>query len=325
MLYALIVIYNKKCEDSITIKKIFPYKNQINIIVFDNSDENNENERFCNNNNIKYYTEHKNIGLSKAYNSIISKIEMNDDNFLLILDDDTNITNEYINKIIENAILAGVGNSIVIETKEKNYADLKKINYIYMCIAGIATACMLNLYQPFMKLWMGDSMLLSFKIVILLCVYFFSLEMGAIRAIYSDANGLWWENRYRAILESIANIVLNYFLGKYFGLCGIILATFISLFFINFLYGSQILFKYYFTNVSVIDYFKQQGLYAIITVIICFISFYICKLIAIDGIIGLVMKLLCTMLCSMILFYIFYCKSPIFKDTKEFIINIVRK
>ena len=101
MLYALIVIYNKKCEDSITIKKIFPYKNQINIIVFDNSDENNENERFCNNNNIKYYTEHKNIGLSKAYNSIISKIEMNDDNFLLILDDDTNITNEYINKIIE--------------------------------------------------------------------------------------------------------------------------------------------------------------------------------------------------------------------------------
>ena len=227
--------------------------------------------------------------------------------------------------IIENAILAGVGNSIVIETKEKNYVDLKKINYIYMCIAGIATACMLNLYQPFMKLWMGDSMLLPFNIVILLCIYFFSLEMGAIRAIYSDANGLWWENRYRAILESIANIVLNYFLGKYFGLCGIILATFISLFFINFLYGSQILFKYYFTNVSVIDYFKQQGLYAIITVIICFISFYICKLIAIDGIIGLVMKLLCTMLCSILLFYIFYCKNPIFKDAKEFILKTIKR
>ena len=151
--------------------------------------------------------------------------------------------------IITGSMLSGIGNSIVTNSVDKNYNDMKKFNFMYMWIAGWCTICLLCLYQPFMRLWMGEEYLLPFSCIIAICLYFYALKMGDIRATYSDAAGLWWETRYRAIAESIANCVLNYFLGRYFGLIGIILATLISLLIINFGYGSSIVFKYYFKGI----------------------------------------------------------------------------
>ena len=93
--------------------------------------------------------------------------------------------------IFSSSIVAGIGNSIVTENEEKNYKDMKKINYIYMWLAGLCTICLACLYQPFMKLWMGKEYMFHYSVVILLCIYFYSLEIGVIRGAYSDAKGLW--------------------------------------------------------------------------------------------------------------------------------------
>ena len=57
--------------------------------------------------------------------------------------------------VIFSACTAGIGNSIVVETKEKNYRDLKKFTFIICWGAGFCSACLLCLYQPFMELWVG--------------------------------------------------------------------------------------------------------------------------------------------------------------------------
>lgn len=148
--------------------------------------------------------------------------------------------------VVSNGLLAGVGNSIVTESPEKNYSDLNKINFVYMWFAGWCTICLICLYQPFMKLWVGKKLMFPNVVAIAFGIYFYALEMGVVRGVYSDAAGLWWENRYRAIVETIANLILNYILVKCFGILGIIVATLISLLVINFGFGSQIVFKYYF-------------------------------------------------------------------------------
>ena len=150
--------------------------------------------------------------------------------------------------VVSNGLLAGVGNSIVTESPEKNYSDLNKINFVYMWFAGWCTICLICLYQPFMKLWVGKKLMFPNVVAIAFGIYFYALEMGVVRGVYSDAAGLWWENRYRAIVETIANLILNYILVKCFGILGIIVATLISLLVINFGFGSQIVFKYYFKN-----------------------------------------------------------------------------
>ena len=102
MIYVLIVIYNKKCNDSLSYKSIVRYHNQVNIIIFDNSEQDFENKRFCLENDIVYYSFNKNVGLSKAYNFVISNIKRSKNNYLVILDDDTVLNKNYIDKIIEN-------------------------------------------------------------------------------------------------------------------------------------------------------------------------------------------------------------------------------
>lgn len=102
MIYALIVIYNKKCEESISLINLEKYKNEnIQIIVFDNSEKDFNNEEYCRKKKIVYYTLHRNIGLSKSYNYVIEKLkEGKKEGFIILLDDDTELNKQYINEIV---------------------------------------------------------------------------------------------------------------------------------------------------------------------------------------------------------------------------------
>ncbi len=95
------------------------------------------------------------------------------------------------------------------------------------------------------------------------------------------------ENRYRAIVESLANIILNIILGKIFGIAGIIAGTLISLLIINFGYGSQILFEFYFGKDRIIEYFKSNIIYALVTFVISIVTGLICYSVGLDGINGI--------------------------------------
>ena len=53
--------------------------------------------------------------------------------------------------VMFSSCTAGIGNSIVAETKEKNYRDLKQLTFMISWIAGVCSAAMLCLYQPFIN------------------------------------------------------------------------------------------------------------------------------------------------------------------------------
>lgn len=224
--------------------------------------------------------------------------------------------------IISPSILAGVGNSIVTESQKKNYADMKKFNFIYMWLAGWCTTCLLCLYQPFTMLAFGKEMLFPFPIVILFCLYFYVLKMGDIRGVYSEAKGLWWENRYRAIIESLTNLILNFVLGKVWGVYGIMLATLISLFFINFIWGSSIIFKYYFTEIKMAEYYLLHLFYAGITIVCCVITYFICSKIFLAGEIGFLIKIIICFVFPNLLLFIFYMKFPLYKICKNWFLSM---
>ena len=223
--------------------------------------------------------------------------------------------------VITNSMISGIGNSIVLDSVDKNYKDMNKFNFVYMCIAGWWSCCLLCLYQPTMELWMGKENMLPFSCVILFSIYFYSLQIGNIRAVYSDAAGLWWESRYRAIGETVANIVLNIVLGKLFGIFGIILATIISILVINFGYGSMIVFRYYFRDKNVKEYFKYQFKYALVTIIVCIITYGICSLVKTNLIIEFIIKALICGTFPILLYYIIYRKN----ENLDYVKNLIKE
>ena len=226
--------------------------------------------------------------------------------------------------VFNSAMSAGIGNSIAIESQEKNHNDMMKFIFIYGWLSGLCTICMLCLYQPFMKIWAGAENLLPFYDVILFCLYFYSLTLGDIRSNYSAGAGLWWHERYRSLAEVVANVILNAVLGKLYGIPGIIVATLITIVFINFGYGSTIIYMKYFTNFSVITYYKRNAMYFAITLLTAIPTYLLTTLIVKDGVLGLIEIAIITGTVPNIVFYTIYHRLPVFKEAQSLFLRTIK-
>ena len=93
-LYAILVIYNKSVIDSCTYMFCKEHKD-INLIICDNSTEENDNSALVENDGYVYMDMQGNKGLSKAYNKALDFL-MNKDGYVILLDDDTILNEDYL-------------------------------------------------------------------------------------------------------------------------------------------------------------------------------------------------------------------------------------
>jgi len=99
---AVIVIYNKDIAESIACQRIkTAYKDNLDVLIVDNSTEPNDNGTACERGNFTYVSMHGNKGLSKAYNAAID-ICQNKYDLLIFMDDDTELTAEYFQVLEES-------------------------------------------------------------------------------------------------------------------------------------------------------------------------------------------------------------------------------
>lgn len=106
--YAIVVLYNKKIQDSITISHLLAIKeDSLHIIVLDNSTDEFvvNNKTFFSDDILSYHTMGGNIGLSKAYNYALSLLKNKSENDIVIwFDDDTPVKYEYFDCLKEKAL-----------------------------------------------------------------------------------------------------------------------------------------------------------------------------------------------------------------------------
>ena len=176
-----------------------------------------------------------------------------------------------------SSMLASVGNSIAVESREKNYADLRLFDFLFMAAVGWAAVCLLCLMQPFIVSWVGDRMTFGFPVVLGFGVYYYILESGAIQWTYHEGAGLWYECRYIMFGEAAANVILNILLCRIWGVFGIILATVLSVFFTNCILCPSLLFRVYFRNGKQREYWTDHIQYAGTTVLTACASWLVCE------------------------------------------------
>lgn len=224
---------------------------------------------------------------------------------------------------------AGIGNSIAMDSQEKNHKDFFNFSFLYMWIAGWCTICLLCLYQPFMELWVHKENMFPFYMVVLLSIYFFGLCMGDIIDVYSGASGLWWENRKRTVCEAACNLFLNIVLGYYFGTAGIVSATIITIILCNFFWKVTILYENYFISYKVTDYIKTYIRYIMILAGIAFITLWVCKSFNQGSLADLVVRGMICLILPNLLFCKVYREDPQYKKAKilvkDIVIKIIRK
>lgn len=219
----------------------------------------------------------------------------------------------FISSILSGS-MASVGNSLVTETKDKNYNDFRRFTFIMSWLVCICTNCFLVLFQPFMKIWMGEDKMLSMAMVIWFCLYFFLFEYNKLFNLYKDAAGLWYEDRFRPLITSLANLLLNLLSVRYIGLYGIIASTVLSLLFIGMPWLLHNLFHLLFQR-SISAYLKDLVKYAAVTVLSCGLSYFCSGFLNCDGLIGLFLYAAVAVSIPFCLYIILFRKNENFKDT----------
>lgn len=223
--------------------------------------------------------------------------------------------------IITHSMQASVGDSVAKESTEKNYRDLGKFQFIFSWIVSFCTICMVCLYQPFMKIWAGTDLMFPFIIAVLFSIYFYVINMNNMRNMYFNGSGLWWAGKLTFIYEAVGNLLLNFLLGKFFGVPGVLIASIVTIVVCNFVMRTNILFKQYFQKSS-FDFYLEHIKYVVITLAVGTITYYVCSLVRLDNLVGLFIKACICCCIPNILFVIVYCKNKYFSETVKWVRKI---
>ncbi len=225
--------------------------------------------------------------------------------------------------VIFTACTAGIGNSLIIETKEKNYADLKKFTFIIVWISGFCSACLICLYQTFMQIWVGKDLLLNFSCVVCLVVYYYIYEINSLLNLYKDSAGIWHADMFRPLIVAISNLILNVILVNFIGLYGVLLSTVLTMLIIGMPWLIHNLFSEVF-KCEFKGYVLKLLKYTIAIIIIIAICYILTNFVKGVSISTLILKgIICTVIFNL-LFIIIYKNSNEFIETKQLVFKILK-
>lgn len=226
--------------------------------------------------------------------------------------------------IIRSSCTAGIGNSIITETEEKNFNDLKKFTLMISWIGGFSCCCFACLYQPFMELWVGKENMLGYGFVICFCVYFYTTQINSLLNLYKDAAGIWHEDRFRPLVTAFANLGMNLIMVQFWGLYGIILSTVISMLFVGMPWLMKNLFTVIFHN-NPKKYIIKMLVYLFVAIIDVAICVGISRFLTFDSLIlTMIARLIVCAIVPNLSFFIIFRKSNEFIGLLE-IVNSLTK
>ncbi len=182
----------------------------------------------------------------------------------------------------------------------------------------------LNLYQPFMILWMGSENLLNMGCVILMCVYFYLYTVNHFMCTYKDAAGMWYEDRFRPLVAALVNLTLNLLLVRYIGLFAIIFSTVASYIIVTIPWLIYNLFTVIF-KMSAKDFIKKFIKYIFIVCLAATISYVICIELPATGVVTIILRLIVSVTIPNIVFLIFLGRGQEFEGSLEMVDRLTQK
>lgn len=131
-------------------------------------------------------------------------------------------------KQVVTAVQASVGNLLVEKDYEKNYRIYRRLELVNFWLYSTVSISVFYEIQYFIKIWLGERYLFSNGVVFCLALNFWQTGMRNAPSVFKGAAGIYYEDRFVPIIESVINIVVSIILALKFGIIGIFIGTFIS-------------------------------------------------------------------------------------------------
>ena len=214
-----------------------------------------------------------------------------------------------------NACMAGVGNKLVMETKEENYRDLEKISLLFLWMLGVSSSMLLCLYQPFIHVWMGKDNLLAVGLVFCFVVYYYSMGANKLINMFKDAAGIWRIDRWRPLTAALVNLGLNLLTVRWLGLYGVLLSSVVSIVIIQIPWLFHNLFREVFPRECMARYIRLFCGMTAAAAISCGVSWCICGLLSLNVWSTLFLNAVVSFLVPNLICVAVYGRNPVFKES----------
>lgn len=198
--------------------------------------------------------------------------------------------------LIFNGITASVGNHNALETQEHKYSLFKSINLANFWLFGWAAIGIFVCSTDLVNLLFGKNYTLSIEIPLIIAVNFYMVGMQNAVWTYKNTMGIFRQGRYLLFLTAAINLAASIWLGKIWGLFGILFASALSRLFTNTWYDPYAIHKYGFGR-SVFPYYLRYVMYTIILVATGTVCFWVCKMLHFSLVINIFLKII---VCSII-------------------------
>lgn len=227
-------------------------------------------------------------------------------------------------EIIPASMMAGLGNSFCTETREKNYRDMEVFTFLLLWLSGVGTCCFLGIYQPFMRLWVGEELMLDMRAVLCFAIYFFVYELNRLLNVYKDAAGLWHEDRFRPLITAAVNLTLNLLLARRWGVYGVLLSTVISMVAVGIPWVLQNLFTLFYEKALLRGYIRLILSFVGVTVLSGFLVSGVCMCLHGSEWVILLVCMLVSVLVPLLLFWLLFRKHRLFRPSVQFLDKLTK-
>lgn len=231
-----------------------------------------------------------------------------------------NAVQTVINHIIQ-ATRAGVGNLLVTESKTKQFDIFNKIRFVNFWISCFSSICIFVIMDSFITIWIGYKFVLPTKVLLVLVINFFIVSSRSTYGAFKEAAGIFYEDRFVPIIESILNIVLSIIFVKKFGLMGVFMGTIASgLVLWCYSYPKYVYNKLFGRKIS--DYMKETIYYFIIFILIAGFTYSLAILISFDNVyLQLISNVLIALIVPNVIMLLLFSKDENFK----YFINMIKR
>lgn len=233
-----------------------------------------------------------------------------------------------VKKLFSQIILstsASIGNLLVTENNIKRFEIFKKIRFLNFWIACFSAISILLIIQPFIEVWVGTEYLLENIVVLVLIINFFQQMMRFTYSTFKESAGIYVEDKFIPLIESVLNIVFSIIFLKIFGLVGVFIGTIISGLVLWCYSYPKFVYKKLF-NRKYIDYAKETTGYIILFIAIMLITFMFSRIVNLINDISPIWSvclnaLICLFIPNLIIIWIFN-KSEEYQYFKVMLKNI---
>ena len=217
--------------------------------------------------------------------------------------------------VILNACMAGVGNKMVMESKEANYRDLERISLLFSWILGVSTSMLLCVYQPFMNVWMGEENMLAIGLVFCFAVYYYSMGANKLINMFKDAAGIWRIDRWRPMTAALVNLGLNLATVRWLGLYGVLLSSVFSIVVVQIPWLFHNLFQEVFPRQYMGRFIRLFCGLTAVALVSCGASWFLCGLYTLNVWPALLLNAAVSFVVPNLFYFAVYGRNPVFRES----------